>query len=185
MKKVEDKLNQLQKSNSDKKKVLTDLNAIKEEMEKRRDQLGNPEALKKNLAGLKPLSDGPAEKAAEAIKDGDFEKASDEMEKIMEGLESGSLSPEQMEQLAKQMDQLNKALDQAVAEHEQAKADLEKQINQAEQAGDIQKAAELRKQLEEKKADDAGMKQMAELAENMKQAKDALEKVMRKLLKKP
>jgi hypothetical protein len=37
----------------DSKKLLTDLNALKQEMEKRREQLGSSESMKKNLASIK------------------------------------------------------------------------------------------------------------------------------------
>lgn len=175
LKRVEQKLEDLQKNDKiDEKKVLSDLNTLKDEMEKRREQLGNPEALKKNLAGLKELTDGPAEKVADAIKDGDLDKASEELEKLAENLENGNLSPEQSKQLEKQMEQMNQAIEEAIAEHEQAKNELQKQIEQAEQAGNVQKAAELRKELESKKADDASMKQMSDLAKDMQKAKDAL-----------
>ena len=160
----------------DSKKLLTDLNALKQEMEKRREQLGSSESLKKNLASMKELTDGPAEKMADAMKEGDFEQASESIEKMMQDLEKGELSPSDMEKLSKQLDALSKALEQAALEHEQAKQDLENKIAQAEQTGDMQKAAELRKELADKNVEDNQVAEMAKMAQQMQATKDALDK---------
>ena len=168
-KKLEKQLDDLKRpSQQDSKKLLTDLNALKQEMEKRREQLGSSESLKKNLASMKELTDGPAEKMADAMKEGDFEEASESIEKMMEDIEKGAFAPGDIEKLSKQLDTLAKALEQAAAEHEQTKQDIEKKIAQAEQAGDIQKAAELRKELSDKKAEDS---QIAEMSKNASQSK--------------
>jgi hypothetical protein len=176
-KKLEKQIDDLKRPGmQDSKKLLTDLNALKQEMEKRREQLGSSESMKKNLASMKEFTEGPAEKMAEAMKEGDFEEARESIEKMMEDLEKETLSASDMKKLEKQLDSLAKALEQAAADHAQAKQDLENKIAQAEQAGDMQKAAELRKDLASKKAEDAQMADMAKLAEQMKQAKEALEK---------
>ncbi|MDZ4847793.1 MAG: hypothetical protein SGI77_00735 [Pirellulaceae bacterium] len=176
-KQLQKNVEDLQKSNTkDTKKILSDINQLKEAMQKRRDELGSAESLKKNLANLKSLDKGPAEKMSDAIKDGEFKEASDELQKMMDDLEMGRLSAEQKAQLGKQMDQMAAALEEAAAEHEQAKDAIKKQIGEAEQAGDLQKAAELRNQLAEKQAQDDSMAEMANMAAQMKAAKDAIEK---------
>ncbi len=176
-KQLQNKVEELQKSNTtDTKKILSDINQLKEAMQKRRDELGSSESLKKNLAGLKSLDQGPAEKMTEAMKEGEFEEASEELQKMMDDLESGKLSDEQKSQLAKQMEQMAAALEKAVAEHEFAKQALEKQVEDAERTGDIQKVAELRKQLAENEAQDEQLEALATMADQMKEAKDALDK---------
>jgi hypothetical protein len=176
-KQLQNKVEELQKSKTtDTKKILSDINQLKEAMQKRRDELGSSESLKKNLAGLQSLDKGPAEKLTEAMKDGEFEEASEELQKMMDDLEAGKLSKDQASQLAKQMEQMAMALEKAAAEHEQAKESLEKQINEAQRAGDTEKAAELRKKLAEKQAQDGQLEELAGMAQQMKEAKDALEK---------
>lgn len=176
-KKLEKQIDNLKRPGmQDSKKLLTDLNALKQEMEKRREQLGSPESMKKNLASMKEFTEGPAEKMAEAMKEGNFEEASESIEKMMEDLEKQSLSEDDMKKLEKQLDSLAKALEQAAADHEQAKQEIENKIAQAEQAGDMQKAAELRKNLADKKAEDAQMADMVKMAEQMKEAKECLGK---------
>lgn len=176
-KQIENKVEELQKSNTtDTKKILSDINQLKEAMQKRRDELGSSESLKKNLANLKSLDKGPAEKMTEAMKDGEFEEASEELQKMMDDLESGNLSDEQKSQLAKQMEQMAAALEQAVAEQELAKQALEKQLADAQLGGDIEKVAELRQQLAEKEAQDEQFAELAMMAAEMKNAKESLDK---------
>lgn len=176
-KQLQNKVDDLQKSDTkDPKKILSDINQLKEAMQKRRDELGSAESMKKNLANLKSLDKGPAEKMTEAMKEGEFNKASDELQKMMDNLETGKLSDDQKKQLGKQMEQMAAALEQAVAEHEQAKQAIEKQIAEAEKAGDIQKVAELRNKLAEKQAQDENIEALAKMAGEMKAAKEALEK---------
>ncbi len=176
-KQLQNKVEDLQKSKvTDAKKILSDINQLKEAMQKRRDQLGSSESLKKNLASLKSLDKGPAAKMTEAMKEGEFDEASQELQKMMDDLATGKLSSEQRSQLAKQMDQMAAALEQAVEDHEIAKQAVEKKIADAEQAGDIQRVAELRKQLAEMQAQDENMAELAKLAMGMQEAKDALEK---------
>ncbi len=176
-KQLQNKVDDLQKSDTkDPKKILSDINQLKEAMQKRRDELGSAESMKKNLANLKSLDKGPAEKMTEAMKEGEFDKASDELQKMMDDLETGKLSDDQKKQLGKQMEQMAAALEQAAAEHEQAKQAIEKQIAEAEKAGNIQKVAELRNKLAEKQAQDENIEALAKMAGEMKAAKEALEK---------
>ena len=176
-KQLQNKVEELQKSNAtDTKKILSDINQLKEAMQKRRDELGSSESLKKNLAGLQSLDKGPAEKMTEAMKDGEFKEASKELQKMMDDLEAGSLTEEQKSQLAKQMEQMAAALEKAVAQHELAKQALEKKIADAQLAGDIEMVAELRKQLADKQAQDDQLAELATMADQMKEVKDALEK---------
>lgn len=176
-KQLESKLEELQKPQTkDAKKILSDINQLKESLEKRRSELGSSENLRKNLAGLKSMEKGPAEKMADSLEEGEFEKAIDELEKMMSDLESGKMSPEMQEKLAKQMEQMAEALQEAVAEHQAAAKELEKQIAEAEAAGDAQKVAELRKKLAENQAQAEAMEQLQQMANDMKEAQEALKK---------
>jgi hypothetical protein len=175
-KQLQNKVEEIQKSNTtDAKKILSDINQLKEAMQKRRDELGSSESLKKNLEGLKSLDKGPAEKLTEAMKDGEFEEASEELQKMMDDLESGKLSKEQASQLSKQMEQMAAAIEKAIAEHELEKKSLEKKIAEAQNAGDIEKVAELRKKLAEKQAQDGQLEELAAMAQQMSEAKESLD----------
>ncbi len=174
-KQVESELDKLQKDGKlDAKKALAKLNDLKKEMQERRNELGTGESLKKNLEGLKNFDKGPAEKFADSLEEGNFEQASEELEKMIEKLEKGEMTPEMKEQLAKQAESLEKALEDAVANHEKNKKDLEEQISKAEQSGDVQKAAQLRKDLEKMQSKDSQMGELGEMADELDKLESAL-----------
>ncbi len=177
-KQVESELAKLQKDNKlDAKQSLAKLNDIKEQLEKRRSELGGSESLKKNLQGIEKFEEGPAEKLAEAMKKGDFDKANAEAQKLLEKMNSGEgLDQKDMEKLQKQLEQLEKALSEAAQSHEMAKQTLEKQMKQAEAAGDLQKAAQLERKLAEMQAQDAQMEKMMQMADALSQCKECMAK---------
>lgn len=148
-KRIEDKINALRNTQeADRKKVLADLNSIKQELQQKRDALGGGERMKKSLENLKDLDKGPAEKLAKALKDGDLEQAEKELEQVIEGLKSGTLDEQQSDQLEKQLEQMKKAIQEAQAKREQAKEEAKRELEKAESEGNTEKAAALRKQLE-------------------------------------
>ncbi len=160
----------------DTKQSLAKLNDIKEQLEKRREELGSSESLKKNLQNLEKFEQGPAEKMADALKQGDFDKAQEELEKLMEKMMNEGLNPQDLEKLQKQMEQLENAMNEAVQAHEAAKQALREQMKQAEASGDLQKAAQLERKLAEMQTQDAQMAQMQQMANMMQQAKESLQK---------
>ncbi len=176
--KIENQLKELQKDTKlDTKQSLAKLNDIKEQLQKRREELGGPEELKKNLQKLEKFEPGPADEMTEALKKGDFDKAAEEAKKLLEKMQSGEgLSKEDMQKLEKQMEQLEKALSEAAQMHEQAKQQLEQQMKQAEAAGDLQKAAQLERKLAEMQSKDSQMQQMQQLADAMSQCKECMAK---------
>lgn len=175
-KKLESELAKLQKDTKlDTKETLTKLNDIKEQLAERKKEIGGAEALKKNLANLEKFQDGPAEKLADALKEGDFEKAQESMEKLLEDLKSGKLDADAMKQLEKQLEQLEKALTDAAEAREQAKQALKEQIKQAEGSGDLQKAAQLQRKLEQMQAQDSSAAKMQEMAQALSQAQQAMQ----------
>jgi len=148
-KRIEEKINSLRNTQDvDRKKVLADLNSIKQELQQKRDALGGGDRMKKSLENLKDLDKGPAEKLAKALKDGDLDQAEKELEQVIEGLKSGSLDEQQSKQLENQLEQMKKAIQEAQAKREQAKEDAKRELEKAEEEGNTEKAAALRKQLE-------------------------------------
>jgi hypothetical protein len=174
-KKLEGELAKLQKdAKLDTKQTLAKLNDIKKQLDERREELGTAEALKKNLKNLEKLEAGPAEKLADALKEGDFEKAEESLQELMKKLQNGEMSKADLEKLEKQMEQLQQAMSEAAQAHAEAKQALKEQIDQAMAAGDMQKAAQLQRKLEQMQASDANVAQMQQMAEQIAQAQQSM-----------
>ena len=174
-KKLEGELAKIQKDTKlDTKQSLAKLNDIKEQLEERRNEMGSAENLKRNLQNLEKFEAGPAEKLAEALKQGDFEKAEESLEQMMKKMEAGEMSGADMEKLQKQMEKIEQAMAEAAQAHEQSKQALKEQIKQAEAAGDMQKAAQLQRKLEQAQAQDAQMAQMQKMADALSKAQQSM-----------
>lgn len=174
-KQLEGELAKLQKETKlDTKQTLAKLNDIKEQLAERRKELGTADSLKKNLQNLEKFEDGPAEKLADALKQGDFDKAEQSLQELLEKMRNGEMSQADMQKLQQQMEQLEKAMAEAAAAQEQAKQALQEQIKQAEARGDMQNAAQLQRKLEALQAQDSSMAQMQELAEMLSQASQSM-----------
>lgn len=163
-----------QQEGMDPKEALAKLNTIKEQLEKRRQDLGSSESLKKNLRQLEKLDSGPADRLSDALKKGDLEKAEKAVEELLKEIKDGKLTPEQEEQLTKQLEQLEQALRQASQAHELAKQSLTEQIRQAQQNGDMGRAGELQRKLEQLQSNDRSMSQMQDMANMLSQCKNCL-----------
>jgi hypothetical protein len=176
-KKIEDKLNTIKNdSEIDKKKLIADLNEIKKELQQRRESLGGADAMKKAMESVKNLDKGPAEKLAKALEEGDFDKAGKELEKMLDQMESGKMSAEQTQQLQKQLDQMSKAMEKAKAKVEELKAEAKKELDKAEKEGNVEKAAAIRKKLDQLGNGEKQAKMLEKVQGQMAKAKEALEK---------
>jgi hypothetical protein len=174
-KKLEGELEKMQKDASlDQKKALAKLNNIKEQLNERRKELGNSDALKKNLQNMEKFESGPADKLTEALKQGDFEKAEDALQELMESIKGGKMDNAQMEKLKKQLEQLEKGLKKSAQDHQMAKQALKEQINQAKQSGDNQRAEELQRKLEQLQSMDSSMAQMQQMADMLSKCEQCM-----------
>ncbi len=174
-KKLESKLDKLQKDTKlDTKQTLAKLNDIKDQLDERRKELGNADALRKNLQNLEKFEAGPAEKLADALKQGDFQKAEESLEELMKNMQNGQMSKADMQKLQKQLEKLEQAMAQAAQAHEQAKQSLQQQMAQAEAAGDLQKAAQLQRKLEQMQGMDANVAQMQQMADMLAKAQQSM-----------
>ncbi len=174
-KKLEGELAKLQKDNKlDTKQSLAKLNDIKEQLEERRNEMGSAENLKRNLQNLEKFEAGPAEKLADALKKGDFDKAEESLQQMVKKMEAGEMSPADMQQLQKQLEKIEQAMADAAQAHEQNKQALQEQIKKAEAAGDMQKAAQLQRKLEQAQAQDAQMAQMQQMADALSKAQQSM-----------
>ncbi len=170
-KRLEDRLGKDgDKEKADRKSSLVRLNDIKKEIEDRKKQLGDGDAMKKQLNDLKDLKKGPADKAVDAIKGGDFKKAMDELKKLSDKIKDGKLTDEERKELQQQLNQLQQKLD----EHEQAKKELEEQIKKAQESGDQAKAQQLQQQLDRLQQKDQAMQGLKDFAQKLGQCADCL-----------
>lgn len=149
----------------DRTKAAVKLNDLARQLADRRKQLGGKEGLQKQLQNMKSFDHGPAEKIADAMKNGDFQQAAEALEKLAQQLRDGKLDPQQKAELAKQLQQMQDKLAEASQAHQQAMENLQKQIEQQKAAGDMAKAGELQEKLDQMAGQSEQMQQMQQLSE--------------------
>ncbi|MGD9637341.1 MAG: hypothetical protein AB7G28_17550 [Pirellulales bacterium] len=162
------------KKDLDRTKAAVKLNDLARQLTERRKQLGGKEGLQKQLQSMKSFDHGPAEKIAEAMKQGDFQEAAKQLEKLAQQLRDGKLDPQQKAELAKQLEQLQKKLADAAQAHQQAMDDLQKQIAQQKAAGDMAKAGELQQKLDQMAGQSQQMQQMQQLSSQLGQMQEGM-----------
>jgi hypothetical protein len=163
------------KDNTDRKDALLKLNDLAKEIEKRKQDLGGADKMRKELDKLKDVAKGPADKMAEAMKEGDFGKAQQEMQKLMEDLKSGKLSPEDKQKLANQLEQMKDKLQQSAQAQQEARERLQQQIEQKLAEGNIGEAAKLQQQLDKmNQSAEQQQQMMQELADKLGQISQSL-----------
>jgi hypothetical protein len=174
-KRIEEAAHELAKKDSvDRKQALVKLNDLAKELEARREKLGADDKLKQQLSQMKDMKNGPAEKLADALKNGNFDKALKEVDKLKEQLKSDKLDPEKQKQLGEQLDAMRQNLEKMVEKHEQAKKDLERQMQQMTAAGKNAEAKKLQQQLERLQQQGSQMNRLKQLAGQCKQCAQAM-----------
>jgi tetratricopeptide (TPR) repeat protein len=163
------------KKDVDRSKAVVKLNNLAQQLEERRQQLGGKEGLKEQFQSMKNLGAGPAEKASEAMKQGDWQKAMKEFEKLAKDLKTGKLNDADKEKLIKQLQKMKQKLEAAKEAREQAMADLKKQIEQQKRQGNLAKAGELQRKLDQMQKQQQMMKQLQQMAQQMGQMEKALQ----------
>jgi hypothetical protein len=157
----------------ERKQALVKLNDLAKDLEKRRQELGSNQRLKEQLQQqLKQFQQGPADKLADALRQGNFARAAQELEKLRQDLAKGDMNAEQREQLAKQLDQLQQKLAQMADAQRQMAKELNKQIAEKQAAGDQAGAQRLQQQLDKlgQQMNDQSLQQMAQLLGKSAQA---------------
>jgi hypothetical protein len=163
------------KDTVDRKDTLIKINDLAKEIEKRKNDLGGAEKMRKELDKLKDIAKGPADKMAEALKQGDFGKAQEEMKKMTQELKDGSLSKEDAEKLAKQLEEMKEKLQQAVQDQKEAREQLQRQIEQKLAEGNVAEAAKMQQQLDQMNQNAEQQNQLMEqLAQKLGQASQAI-----------
>lgn len=154
----------------DVKETMTKLNDLAQEIKQRRDQLAGNDKLKQQLNNMKDVKRGPADKMANAMKEGDFKKALDEMKNLKDQLKDNKLDAEGQKQLAEQLDQMKEKLQQLAEAHDQAKRDLAEQIKEKVAAGDREAAGKLQQQLDKLNQQNGQMDKLKQMAQKLGQA---------------
>ena len=136
--------------------------------------MGGAEQVRKQLGQLKQIEEGPADKFLEAVKQGDFNKALQELEQLKSQIAESKLSDEQKEKLAEQLEQMQNKLEKLVAAQREAEQDLERRIQQARQAGRQGEADDLQEQLDQLRQQRPQMDQIQNMAGKMGQCAQCL-----------
>jgi hypothetical protein len=164
----------------DRKQALSKLTDLQKQLEQRREKLG-ADRMKEQLDNLKNLKSGPADKVANALKEGDFKKALDEIEELKRQLAKGDLDGKKQEELKNQLADMQKKLQDAVDGQKKLENDLEKQIANAQKQ--IPNPEELKKQIQDlinqgRKEDAEKLRQQAQkMAENLEKMQQQLAKM--------
>jgi len=158
----------------ERKKAVAKLNDLARQLQQRRKEIGGAENLKKQLNGLKNIDQGPAEKFAKAVRQGDFKQAAEELKKIQQQLDGSKLDEQQKQQLAKQLEQMQQKLNQLADGHQNARADLQKRIKQLRQAGQQGEADQLQEQFDKLMQQAPQMQQLQQLADQLGQCSKCL-----------
>ncbi len=167
-KRIEAGTNELtEKKDLDRTQAAVKLNDLAKQLEQRRKQLGGKDGLQKQLQNLKSFGSGPAEKIAQAMKQGDFREAAKQIGKLAKELRDGQLDPQAKAELAKQLDEMREKLAAAADAHQQAMDNLQKQINEQRQKGDLAKAGEMQQKLDQLAAQAPQMRELQQLANQM------------------
>lgn len=160
---------------ADRKKSLVKLNDLAKQLEQRRKQLGGDQQLRKQLQKLNNLKRGPADKAVDAMKKGDWKTAIQELDKLKKQLESGKLDKKAKQELEQQIKQLKEKLTAASEARQQAMEKLKKQIEQERRQGNLSKAGELQQKLDQMQQQKKQMDQLNNLAKKMGQLQKSME----------
>lgn len=160
---------------ADRKQALVRLTDLAQQLEQRRERLGDGSELRKELANLKQLQQGPAESLTKALQQGDWQRAQQELNRLQQQLEQGQLSESDRDQLQRQLEQVRQQLEQAAAEREQARQDLAEQVERLKQQGELSAAAQMQQKLAQLQQQQAQSDRAQQLAEQMGQCQQALQ----------
>jgi hypothetical protein len=167
-KKIEEGIKDLaSKQGVDRKQALVELNDLAKQLEARKKELGGEDKLKQQLGQMKDMKNGPAEKLADALKNGKFQKALNEMQKLEDALKADKLDPKEQAEMAKQLDAMKQALDKMTEKHEQVQKNLQKQIEQMKNSGQLADAKRLQKQLDQLQQQAPQMDQLKQMANKL------------------
>jgi hypothetical protein len=135
------------KKDVDRTEAAVELNDLAQQIKQRQQKLGGEEGLKRQFQSMKQLGAGPADKAARALRSGDFQSALEETQQLQQQLQSDDLDDQEQQQLAEQLDKLQQEIDETTQAHQQAQDDLQQQIERGQ--GNLAEAGEMQQQLDQ------------------------------------
>jgi hypothetical protein len=138
-----------EKKDLDRTKAAVKLNDLAKQLQDRRQQLGGKDGLQKQLQSLKGLGSGTAGEIAQALKQGDYQQAAEEVDKLAQQLRNEELDDGAKSDLAKQLGAMKDKLGSAADAHRKAMDNLKRQIEQQRQTGDLAKAGELQQKFDD------------------------------------
>ena len=160
---------------ADRKKSLVKINDLAKQLQKRREQLGGQQQLRKQFEKLNNMNKGPADKMVDAMKKGDWQAAQQELNKLKKQLADGKLDEQAKKDLQKQLEQIQEKLNEAKEARKQAMEDLKKQIEQQKQQGNLAKAGELQQKLDQMQQKQNQMNALDKLAQKMGECKQCMQ----------
>ncbi len=163
------------KKNLDRSKAAVKLHDLAKQLEQRRKQLGGKDGLQKQLQNLKDLGSGMAGEIAQAMKLGDFQQAAKEVEKLAQQLHDEKLDDGAKADLAKQLGAMKDKLASTADAHQQAMENLQQQIEQQRQAGDLDKAGQSQQKLDDLAAHSPQKDTLQKLADQLGQMQKGLQ----------
>ena len=149
------------------KNALVKLNNIKKQIQEQQNKMGSSKDFKNALNKLKDVGEGPAKKLADAMQDGDLNAAKKAIKDLAKKLQNGKMTKAEKERLAKDLQEMAKQLKNIAQQQAEKKQALEKQIAEAVQKGDLEKAAQMQQKLEQMQKQDAQQQKMKDLAQKL------------------
>ena len=152
MAKFEKTINDLEKSDVDRKKALVKLNNLSKEIADQRTDLESSEKTRDQLKQLKDIPNGPADRIAEALQNGDMQRAMDELKKLSDKLRSEDLTAAEKEQLNKQLRQLGEEIEKMLGARQELvekQRQLQEKIDELKKKGDLAAAGQLQQKLDQ------------------------------------
>jgi len=163
------------KENADRKETFVKLNDLAQEIAKKKKEHGGAEELKKELGNLKEIEKGPADKFAEALKEGNLGKAQEELKKLMEAAKKGELKEEDKKALGKQLEKIKEQIEQKKLQRDQVKKELEEEVKQKMAAGDQEGAEKAQQKLDQmKQQEQQAQQKMEQMAQKLGEAAKAM-----------
>ncbi len=150
--KLEQAVSDLAKSDVDRKKALVKLNNLSKKIADKRTELGSSEKVRDQLKQLKDIPNGPADKIASALQNGDMQRAMEELQQLRDKLRGDELTPLEKEQLANQVRQLGKEVEKLLAERQalqDKQRELQDRVNDLQRSGDLAGAGQLQQKLDQ------------------------------------
>ncbi len=164
-----------QKDGLDQKRALMQVNEMSRLVTEKRDQVSGADEMRKQFSKLRNIQQGPGDKLAQAMRQGNLGAAREQIEKLQQQLKSEELTETDREALQKQLEEMKEKLQESVRAFEEAKRELEQQIEQRLRSGDQQGANQLQQKLNQLQRMDRQMSQLEQMAQQLGSCSECLQ----------